>query len=145
MNIQLAGRNRALTLLGAIVIFACIILLGAILVKCLLKAVENLPPVPPPAAGHDTNVVARVLTRAEFEAIPVQHVMPAFEFGGEELQALDAEAFLATGTIVIERSTNLVHWTPAWRVRSLDEFNLAADTNGFGAPQCFYRAVLVPE
>src|SRR5688572_15318806 len=139
MKIQI-HRKHGLTLLGAIIIFAVVIALGAIMIKILLKVMERMPP---PQSPRDTNIVSVVSFELFQDIQPVSIAMPTFSFAEQEVQALDADAFLSHGEVVIERSTNLVDWTPAGRMGVLGVFNLARDTNP-PSPACFYLAVLIP-
>lgn len=142
MKIPLHRSDAALSLFGALIIFALIVLIGGLAIKILLDCVDGVPP-PMPPPGRDTNIVA-VISQSFHNALESSNSMkmPAFEFSAGEVATLDAETFLSRGEIVIERSTNLMDWTPAWRLSSMNEFNLASDTNP-PAPACFYRAVLV--
>lgn len=136
MKIQ-SRRNHGLSFLGAIIVFACVILLGALLIKILLKVMDKVPP--PSDPSHQTNIVS-VVSSQVFHSMPAGVSMPAFQFDASVLQP---SQLLQAADVLIERSTNLVDWEPAWRIGDMSEFNFAADTNP-PAPQCFYRAVILP-
>ena len=137
------NRNLSgLSLLGAIIIFACVIVLGGLIMKILIKAIEKIPPLTHPST-YDTNIVGVVAVNpAIYERVPALKTvnMPNFTFSEHDLSQLDPQAILDHGDIVIERSTNLVDWTPTWRIKEMSNFNLADDTNQ--APWAFYRAVI---
>jgi hypothetical protein len=133
-------RHSALTLLGGLIIFGVILVFGFILIKILLKTLENLPPIQ--RSGDDTNIVA--VTSVPFYSVPIKVEMPGFSFSPSDLATLNAEEFSVSGTLIIERSTNLIDWQPAWRISATSEFSFAGDTNGLSLPKCFYRAVIVP-
>ena len=145
MKLSLDPRRnvRALSLLGAIIIFACVIVLGGLIMKILLKAIEKMPPLTHPST-YDTNIVGVVAVNpAIYERVPALKTlqMPEFTWSEQDLSQLDPQAILNHGDIVIERSTNLVDWTPTWRIKDMNNFNLADDTNQ--APWAFYRAVIM--
>lgn len=136
------NRQAGLSLVGAIIAFGFIMLIGYLLLRILLKILEQNPLPDPRTGERDTNIVT-VVSSSLYHSTPAAIEMPGFEFDPAELGALDAESFVENGTLLIERSTNLVDWLPAWRISAMSEFNMTADTNP-PAPAAFYRAVLIP-
>jgi len=135
MKIKLTLRNKGLSLVGAIIVFGCLLILGYILLKILMRAADLIPP-PVYIDPKETNQVTSVTSR-QFESIMASEniVMPAFTFSEDDLEIMTVSE---ASTIVIERSTNLVNWEFGWRINVMDEFSFGSDTNQ--APWCFYRA-----
>lgn len=101
------SHNQALALLSAIIVLACVLIIGAIAVKILLKLARSInPPAPPPG----TNAVARVTGFAGITA-PGVYEAPRFVFPPLEAPVgQTVENPFGTAHLEILRSTNLIDW-----------------------------------
>lgn len=138
MNIRIK-RNRGLAMIGLLILVGAILIIAGTIVYMLWRLCQRLlPPTPPPAGTNQVNYV-------EFtQSQPI--VMPNFVFAPiESLPNATAERPLGDALLEVDRSTNMVDWTPLIRTNADHGFNMFVDDTNPPAPAAFYRMkVIVP-
>jgi len=141
MKLHYRRRQSGVSLVSAIIVMACIIIIGGIAVKVLLKLCDKLnPPAPPP--GQGTNAVAQVEGFAGITSPGVWEA-PTLKFAPLPAPAgQTAENPFGNAHLEVERSTNLVDWVTIAIFTNVPDVDLLSlETNR--APQAFFRGKFV--
>lgn len=143
MRMNHLRRQSGLALVSAIIVMVCILIIGGIVVKLLLRLSERINPPAPPEGG--TNVTATAASGFAGITAPGVWKAPQLQFPALPTPAGQTSAKpFGTARMEIERSTNLVDWETIAVVAdpSGDVDIMSLDTNRPPA-RAFYRGKFV--
>jgi len=145
MKLTYSRRQSGLALVAAIILCVCVLIIGGIVVKVLIRLAERInPPAPPPDSGTNLTVTA---TSSGFAGITAPGVWqaPVLQFPALPTPSgQTASKPFGNARLDVERSTNLVDWEVIATVNDItgDVDIMALDTNR-PPDRAFYRGKFV--
>ena len=144
MKLTYSRRQSGLALVAAIILCVCVLIIGGIVVKVLIRLAERInPPTPPPDSGTNLTVTAT----SGFAGITAPGVWQAPVLQFPALPAPSGQTAskpFGNARLDVERSTNLVDWEVIATVSEVtgDMDIMALDTNR-PPDRAFYRGKFV--